>query len=105
MKNEIKNVRIFAENRTDRKGFDVFISLSGHRYYLVFHRNNRYVYQVLKDGISLSDLTRNKPYQLYTHYGLELHRRTSVKDSNSLRHLIKVIEYFIEEYEEEKQYA
>ena len=53
-----RNIRIIPENNLRCGGFDVYLEFSGQREYLMWHRHNGILYDILKSGIRLDDLWR-----------------------------------------------
>lgn len=94
MKKGDKNVRVIVENTGNKSGFDVFLDYSGNREYVMHHRHNGLVYELLKDGVVLDDLRRWKMSSIY-----KGHARKSfgTKRHKSISHLINVIEDYIAE--------
>ena len=91
-----RNIRIFAENSGN--GFNIYIEFSGQREYLMFHRHNALLYDILKDGITVNDIRRWKP-SMFCRKKL---RRKSVSEKlyNMLKHLLLVIDDYLIEREE-----
>ena len=58
MKSINSNVRLIAVNRDCRPGFNIYLEFSGQREYLMSHRHNGLLYNMLKDGVRLADLQR-----------------------------------------------
>ena len=61
MKKSLRNVRIIAANNGSRTGFNIYLDYSGHREFLVYHRHNGLLYNLLKDGIWADTLRRQVP--------------------------------------------
>lgn len=96
----MKNVRVFAENRELETGFNVYLDFSGQREYVMTHRHNGLMYQILKDGISLEELKRIKPHQHLVKQGFHYTGNVSSKSERQIMHLIRVLEEYVEEVEE-----
>lgn len=94
-KNNYRNVKVLAKKSDKLKGFDVYIDFSGKREYLIYHRPNQELYQVLKNGISLEALHRSSKI---------LKQHNSDRPFNAMLHLIKVVDDYIEYRDEEALY-
>lgn len=57
----LRNVRVFAQNREGRTGFNIYLDFSGQREFLFTHRHNGLLYNLLKDGVRTDDLRRWTP--------------------------------------------
>lgn len=88
------NIRIIAENSFNNHGFNVYIDFSGQREYLMFHRHNGMLYNILKDGICLSELRRWKPNTCICKYT----RRSNVSGYTQLHGIIKHLILVIDDY-------
>ena len=84
------NTKLFAENN-NKNGFCIFLDVSGQRDCLVVHRQNHFLFSLLKDGISIGDLRRwsAKPYKF------NAHRKTVKANIRAVNHLLKVTDEFI----------
>ena len=102
---KMKNVRVYAVNRNSEEGFNVYLDFSGQREYVVSRRHNGILYEILKDGISLERLKRTKPHQLYTEYGFHFSGRNSAKLESQIKHLVEVLEEYIDEVVEDEEAA
>lgn len=103
MKSINSNIRLIAVNRDCRPGFNIYLEFSGQREYLMSHRHNGILYNMLKDGVRLADLQRlrgNKKlssnfYRIYGDY------RGNVLDS-MVFHLLNVVDgYMVEKFADE----
>ena len=98
MKEAMRNVKIYSENVANAVGFNIILDLSGKREFLMHHRRNGLLYQLLKNGVRLEELRRWKPTKQASR------REQQAKVLNMKNHLIKVIDcYLTEEYEYRKQ--
>ena len=61
--------RIFATN--GKKGLDIYLDISGNRYYLASRRNKGLLYTFLKDGKTINELSRVRPQ--HSQYDQKLH--------------------------------
>jgi len=57
MKN--KNARVYVVN--GKAGLDVYLDISGSRHYLYSRKSNGIIYEWLRDGKTIGELTRVKP--------------------------------------------
>ncbi len=103
MKKMNNNVWLFVENRDCQDGFNIYLDFSGQREYLMSHRHNGFLYNMLKDGMRLADLQRLRgskalSSQFYRKYGVY---RGNALDS-TLCHLLNVVdEYMTEKFADE----
>ena len=56
-----RNVKLIAEGSYDRDWFDIYIDFSGSREYLMPHRQNERLFEILKGGVSIGELERCTP--------------------------------------------
>ena len=98
------NVKVFAVNCENTSGFNIYLDFSGRREYVMSHRHNGLLYQVMKDGIHLNELMRKKPHRIFPKYGIQYYGTTSAKAERQLNHVIRVIEDYIgnSNYEQEE---
>ncbi|MBP3817280.1 MAG: hypothetical protein J6H31_03175 [Butyrivibrio sp.] len=91
------NNRILAENNEGSTGFDVWLNLSGKRHYLMHHRDNVMIYDLLKDGISLGELARWKPENAASlkRYFRGLSTRQIDKMTNSIANVLKTAKAYL----------
>lgn len=95
MKNAERNIKVVAENNENKQGFNIYLDCSGQREFIVWHRHNEVLYNVLKDGVVLRDLNRKKPIKLFQdQYGYGK-RRITAKFDNMMNHLRLVINDYI----------
>lgn len=59
MSNVVKNVRLIAEESNNTNWFDIYIVCSGNKEYLMPHRKNQNMYDLLKNGISIFELEKS----------------------------------------------
>ncbi len=104
----IRNIIIYAQNNDGKDGFDIYLGLSGKNEYLMTHRHNAYLYNILKDGISLDEFER-RSQQAITDMVSRSHRvqlngsspklrrrkNLSRKLENTFRHLSTVVNEYI----------
>ena len=99
MKRTENNIRIMAENKFNNSGFNIYIEFSGMREYLMFHRHNGMLYNILKDGIYLDELRRWRPNA----YLCKSSKRSKVSGYSQLhgtiKHLLLVIDDYLLEWE------
>lgn len=93
---------ILAENTENSSGFDIWLDLSGKRYYLMHYRHNAMMYVLLKDGISLGELARWKPENaaIVKRYFGGLSKRQIDKMINSVAHVRKTADAYLAEIQE-----
>jgi len=58
MKKEFKNLKVFAESQEGMAGYNIYVSFSGMREFVAWHRRNGMLYEILKDGIDYNELKR-----------------------------------------------
>lgn len=103
-----RNMMIYAENTEGKSGFDIYISFSGQREYLMFHRHNAFLYELLKDGVKvdefkrlsqqmIGDMASARPkFQLHdTTPTMKRRRNLSRRFENSTDHIISTIEEYL----------
>jgi len=76
-------VRLSVKNGSN--GLDLYMTVDGTAHYVTTRRRSGYMWQQLKDGITLGELRRVKPKK----------NKLSQKYFNSVNHLIKVADDFI----------
>ena len=64
MKKNNRNIRVCAVNNGNRDGFNIYLDFSGQREYLIYHRHNGLLYDLLKDGVAIDDVRRWTPASL-----------------------------------------
>ena len=95
MNNAERNIKVVAENNENKHGFNIYLDCSGQREFIVWHRHNEVLYNVLKDGVALRDINRRKPIKLFQNlYGNGMRRATAEFD-NMMYHLRLVINDYI----------
>jgi hypothetical protein len=87
--NAIRNVKVLAVNNENKAGFSIFLDFSGQQKFVMHHRHNGLIYQLLCEGIYLDDLRRWKPKPA--------HRHVNGRLVNMVSHLLKVIDEYITE--------
>lgn len=74
-----RGVRVFAVNNEKvHSKFDIYLEFSGQREWLMMYRHNGIIFNMLKDGMPLSDL-----------------RRLKGRDRDKFKHIIRVIDEYI----------
>ena len=99
MKNTNDSVRVRAENRDNVHGFDVWLEFSGRREYLLFHRHNGLLYEVLKDGVTVGALRRQRTLLPPCGLGRRQERRRSTRLQDMVDHLLLVIDDYMKDRE------
>lgn len=95
---KLTNVRVFAKNNENRDGFNIYVDFSGQHEFLMFHRHDGLLYNMLKDGQTIRQLRDYSP-QKYSSRALG--SRNSVRKraehlSRTLRHLNDVLDEYLE---------
>jgi len=104
MKNINRNIRIVAEpNGMD--GFEVFIDFSGSREYLMSHRYNSFLYNMLKKGASLEEIKRWRPNESYKNTYRSKRSCLSMKAQRAVKYLLSEVEDYMLRREEEHMEA
>ena len=80
------NTCIIAVNNGRETGFNIFLEFSGQREFLLWHRHNGLLFNLLKDGLRIENLQRWKP-----------RRRSQDKLGNMIKHLLNVVDNYITE--------
>lgn len=95
--NVSRNIRVVAENNGTVDGFNIYLDFSGQREFLMFHRHNGLLYELLKDGIRLDDLGRLEPRKYYSSANCprHAHRSRAKKLESGVNHLQDVITDYI----------
>ena len=101
-KKEFNNVIILAENEEYETGFNIYIVFSGKKEYLLTHRHQGDIYKLLSPGITLSELKRNNPRQLFIKH--RIRKNVLGKSINSLNHIISIIDWYIKDLEAADRY-
>lgn len=100
-------VRIMSCASNHKDHIDIYLAFSGQEEYLMTHRANPLLMRILKDGIYLDELERiaKNPVR----YSKKLnhfkgHKRQKQSIENVVKHLIKVIDSYLEEREFDADY-
>ena len=100
MEEVMRNVKVYSENVANTPGFNIILDMSGKREFLMYHRHNGLLYQLLENGIRLEELSRWKP----TKQASRREQQAQTKVFNMKSYLLKVIDHFLtEEYEYRNQ--
>lgn len=91
------NICLFAENCENTGGFNVYLDFSGQKEYLMWHRHNGVLYEIMKDGVNLNYIRRNKPHKICMAHGFEYYGNNSSKLENTINHLLAVVNEYLEE--------
>ena len=97
------NTRIYAVRNNNSNGFSVYIDISGKQEYVMSHRYNVFLYDLMKNGVSFSELKRWEPRA----GRFDISRKHIRNNVSSVSHIIKVIDEYIREeiaYGEEPAY-
>ena len=94
-----RNIKVFAVNDGNNPGFSIILEFSGQREFLLHHKHNGLLYNLLKDGIRLEELRRHKPKgsSSLSPYYHGIQRSRSTKLNSMVSHLLTVIDTYIEE--------
>ena len=103
-----RNIKLIADGRKSDDWFDLYIELSGHKEYLMRHRRNGRLFDLLKDGKCITDMQREsqKLYASLTAEGRRYNhgrpgrerrsdRGVSSKFENTISHLVNVASDYI----------
>ena len=85
-------ITLYAKNAEGQNGFHLYLDFSGQREYLMTHRDNPAIYQLLKDGLAVSALRRLGPAALHAK---SYRRKHWNKTQNSLNHILLVADDYI----------
>ena len=81
MRNPDSSVRVIAVNNAKVKSkFDIYLDFSGQREWLMMHRHNGILFNMLRNGVSLGNL-----------------RRMKGNDQSQVRYLVRVIDEYLED--------
>ena len=81
MRNPDSSVRVIAVNNAKVKSkFDIYLDFSGQREWLMMHRHNGILFNMLRNGVSLGNL-----------------RRMKGNDQSRVRYLVRVIDEYLED--------
>lgn len=83
MKNPDKGVRVIAVNNYKVESrFDIYLEFSGKREWLMMHRHNGFLYNRLKNGMTLGEI-----------------RRLTGRERRGFKYLLAVIDEYLEDRE------
>lgn len=99
MKNNYRTVRVFVENAGESDGFNIYLDFSGQREFLMYHRHNGLLFNLLKDGVYWDDLLR---WSLRKNHSVKPGRRKKQrkrdkKFAGMVIHLLDVIDAYMDE--------
>lgn len=77
---EKRKIRVIAANNYKKGGFDIYLDFSGRREYLMRHRHNGVIYNMIGNGVRLEDL-----------------KRKTGREKRALKYLLEVIDEYLEE--------
>lgn len=83
------NTKVIAINNYKKAGFSIYLSISGRLEYVMSHRHNAFLYNLLKDGLSISELKRWNPRSY------DVRRMNNIV--SSVYHIFCVVQDFIYE--------
>ena len=96
--NDVKNIKLYAQNIDGKDGFNIYINFSGQREFLMYHRHNGLIYNFLKDGVRLDELYRGNSLKVYKSHSKDRRRKHShsARIDSSLKHILMVADDYIE---------
>ncbi|MCR5213046.1 MAG: hypothetical protein K6E10_01390 [Eubacterium sp.] len=94
------NTIIIAEKVDYTKNnYNIYMIFSGKKEFLMSHRDDRFLYPVLKEGITLNELRWNKPVKIYSSRGINVNKHVAKEVYGTFNHIIKVVDSYIKEIE------
>ena len=96
----IHNLRILAVNNGDQCGFSIYLDFSGQCDFLMYHRHNGLLYNLLENGVSVNELCRTSCFIKQSKSGKQISRTERKKNdklSSMVTHLLNVVSEFIDE--------
>jgi len=90
---DYRNVRVVAVNDDKKHGFSIYLDFSGQREYLMFHRHNGILFDLLKMAPTVDQLRRSQ-------YNERVYSRTNIRRDHSVKHLLRVIDEYMEDLDE-----
>ena len=99
MKNNMRKVWVMAENNGNKAGFKIFLSISGQREFLMYHRHNGLLFRLLEHGVRADDLRRWEPFSSFAGMRRKVRRKLSTRMEGMVEHLLEVIDDFMLERE------
>ena len=101
----IRNLNVVAVNNSNKSGFSLYLDFSGQREFLMYHRHNGLIYNLLKDGISVSELSRMTYFSKQSKPGKHSNRNTRRKHDvtlNSVNNILSTVSIYLDEREKPK---
>lgn len=93
-----KNIRVVAQNCNDVNGFNIYLELSGRREYIMWHRHDGILFNVLKDGVYLNTLKREKPHKLFGSKRIAIQKRRICSSyDKKIKRIIKILDEYVSE--------
>ena len=92
MKKNYRNIKVYAVNNGRNSGFNIYLDFSGQREYLIHHRHNGLLYNLLKDGVSIDAVKRWTPSSLGC---VRTGRSGSTPICKVVGHLVTVIDEYM----------
>lgn len=99
MKINNRNIRVIAENNGNAHGFNIFLVFSGRREFLMNHRHNGMLFEMLKDGVAVDDLRRWNLAKMCKNARCDVRMQKAAKLHSMVNHLLRVIDTYILEQE------
>ena len=97
-----KSLRLYAENRVHKSGFDIYLGYpGGEREYVRTNRHNGLLYGIMKDGVKVEDLNRwlTGGAKLAGVGDKKSRARSAAHVEGSIRQLLKAVDEMVTEKE------
>ena len=97
-----KSLRLYAENREHKSGFDIYLGYpGGEREYVRTNRHNGLLYGIMKNGVKVEDLNRwlTGSAKLAGIGDKKSRARSAAHVEGSIRQLLKVVNEMVTERE------
>ncbi len=95
MKKESSQIKVIAKNNEKVHGFDISLIYKGRQEYLVSHRYNVLLFNLLKDGIRLDELRLWRPTAVYKGKDRRPMKNRSAQMESMVRHLVSVVDDYV----------
>ena len=100
VKTKERNVRLTAASHKATNSMNIYLDISGHREYLMYHRFTPQLYRLLKNGIALEEIRRKQAEKRYVRDRSEkryVRDRIADRFDNSIRHIIICADEYLAE--------
>lgn len=101
MKKESRLIKVIAKNNENTHGFDICLIYHGRQEYLLSHRHNGLLFNLLKDGIHLDELRLWRPTEVYRGRDRRSRKNRSAQMESMVRHLVSVVDDYVDELKAE----